>query len=152
MIRRPPRSTLTYPPSAYTPRLRAGLVRGPHPGLCALRVLRSCPVAVLLVRRRVDHPGDVARARQAEPDRAFVELRRRIGRCPGGDVVFLGGEYEDRQIDLAQVDRDAAELDPARLDQPVPLVHGLEVEPVHLGRHAGRTGVPVEQGDGEGPT
>src|SRR6516162_10097174 len=48
------------------------------------------PVAVLLGGRRVDHPGDVTRGREAELDRAAIEPGRREGRLPRRDVILAG--------------------------------------------------------------
>ena len=49
------------------------------------------PMLVLLGRRRVDDPGDVARPRQHEFDRSAVKIDRLEDGFGGRDVVLLAG-------------------------------------------------------------
>jgi hypothetical protein len=73
--------------------------------------LRVVPVTVRAAGR-VDDPGNVARLRENELDRAAVKPGCRIGRPPGGDVILPRGHHESRGRDSRQVDRDPSETDP----------------------------------------
>src|SRR5664279_2636310 len=61
------------------------------------------PVVALLLRRGVDHPGDVAAGAQHESTVALEDLGARIGRLPRHDVIFLGRVDERRQLDPTQI-------------------------------------------------
>ncbi len=60
-------------------------------------------------------------------------------------MVVAGRQQKGRRLDLAQIDRHAAQGDAAGPRQQVLLVHLAQVEAVHRRRHARRIGVPVQQ-------
>ena len=100
---------------------------------------------VLLRRRRVDHPGDMAGAGERELHRAGEQACADIGRLPRRDVVLDRRQEVGRGLDLRDIDRHAVERDAAGPAQQVLQVHVAQVEAVHRRRHAGGVGVPVEQ-------
>src|SRR5262245_38528954 len=93
---RPPRAWMLL--GAVEPRLQRG------------RLAIVGPVLVLdLVAGRVDHAGDVSRARQHIRDRAAEQPRADEYRFRGRDVIFLGAQLVDRQLHFTEIELDAAD-------------------------------------------
>src|SRR6185437_13431811 len=67
--------------------------------------VRPGPVLILRLRRRIDHPGDMAGPGQNEAHRPAEELAAEIDRLGRRDVVLTCGEVVDRRLDLVQVER-----------------------------------------------
>src|SRR6185437_13939570 len=109
------------------------------------RVTLRSPVAAAVLRRRIDHAGDVAARAEHEP---FVlssqQLQRPVSGAPGDDVVFARREHEKRQLDRAEIDRHAAIGERAGLAQLVGKIRVAQVVAVHRTRQVGAVGVPVE--------
>ena len=99
---------------------------------------------LILLAGRVDDAGDVARARQHVGHRAAEQPRADEHRLGRRDVVLLGAQLVDRQLDLAEIELDAADRHlPA--GQLVLVVELAQVEVVVGGRHARRILVPEQQ-------
>ena len=60
---------------------------------------------ILLRARRIDHAGNMARARQREADIAAKILRAFIDRMPRADMVGPARLDEDRDLDIAHIHR-----------------------------------------------
>ena len=110
-----------------------------EPSLQRRRLLVVGPVLVLdLVARRIDDAGDVARARQHVGHRPAEQPRADEHRLGRRDVVLLGAQLVDRQLDLAEVELDAADRHlPA--GELVLVIELAQVEVVVGGRHARRS-------------
>ena len=103
------------------------------------------PVVALLLGRRVDDAGNVARGAEHEALLAAHHPCRGIGRRPGHDVVLARAVDEDRRLDRAEVDLFAADRQRTGLDQFVLQVGVAQVPAVHRARQIGRVAIPVEQ-------
>ena len=66
--------------------------------------VRADPVVALLLRRRIDHTGDVAAGAKYECRFPTKQLGAGIGRLPRNDVVGARGVQERRDVDGAEVD------------------------------------------------
>ena len=118
------------------------LLRAVEPGL-GLGLDRVVdPVVALVLRRRVDHPGDVTARAEDELDVVREHLRARVRRLPRHDVVFLRRVDERRQVDAAEVDLLAELGRAARLDRPLAR---LPREADVLDHHRRPSGRPVQQ-------
>ena len=103
------------------------------------------PVVALVLRRRVDHTGDVAARAEDERDVVRQQLRAGVRRLPRHDVVFLGRVDERRHVDAAEVDLLAELGGAARLADLVLQVAVAQVPAEHRAGQVGVVAVPVQQ-------
>ena len=120
-------------------------VGGGEPGIGIRGQAVVGPVLVLLRDRRIDDAGNVAGAPEEKLDRAAEQLRPRMCRLPRRDVVLHGRYETGRRGHLREIHRCAADHQFSGLGEQVAHVHIAQIEGVHLGRHARRIRVPVEQ-------
>ena len=111
--------------------------------------LSARPILVFLACRRIDHPGDMARAGEDELDLSAEETASEEDGFRRRDVIFPGGDVADRNGDVGQRDRVAAHFH-ASVREIVLQVAVAQVERVVGRAHAGGIGVPIEEIEGQG--
>ena len=90
-----------------------------EPFIRAIGVLVSCPVSVLFLRRRIDNSCNVAGAAEHKLHRPGEDLRCRIGRLPGSNVIVDGRKEVAWCPDFSEVDVPASQLQAPRCDQAI---------------------------------
>src|SRR5690554_7512226 len=86
-----------------------------QPGFGAASHFALDPVIATILFRRVDNAGNMAACAQNEFNSAAEQIQRVEGAFPGSDMIFHGGQEVAGGLDLAQVDRLAANGQRTRL-------------------------------------
>jgi len=132
----------TRPPAT----LVLGCAGQPLIGLVAVAL--AGPVAALVFRSRVDHPGDMTAGTHGEAGLAAKQAARQVRGLPRHDVILARGIQKGRHGDSAEVRLDAAHGELARHAQAVLQVEIAQVPGGKRPRQIGAVGVPVEQIEG----
>ena len=102
------------------------------------------PVLVFARRRRIDHAGDMAGARQHVFHRPAEELRAVQHRFRRRDVILAGRQIVDRHLDLRQIEQRVVQHHAAG-GQPVLQIAVAQVIGMVRRRHPRRVRIPVQQ-------
>src|SRR5262249_61020321 len=81
-----------------------------------IRIAIGRPVAVLVLARRIDDAGDVARSAEDELHWAGEDARRRIRRPPGRDVILKGRDEVARCANSCEVDGSTGQTQASAFD------------------------------------